>query len=339
MFLVKKPKVSSFVLTESYFDGVTPLTIRFKLNSGICTDFIQVFIEKVSGSAILNTHYKIRPAEGLRIIKDPITQDLKNLSFIIDGRKLYFDLVLDPITNFSLSQDLGILFKTKRSNDYLVGNEFIEAVFKKSRRTIVSGISSIINSSNLRSLTRYYKNSNTIFTSEYDSLLDEDTMSIVRGNEVDLLKENESRLIQPYFNTDQIITDNLVISSYGSTPGFSEPYPTIEFTQASYSVQEAIGSNTPIATLSRTGGNLGSSSTVRLYVKSTGTAKLNQDYKLEGSSYIVFRSGVSTINVLGSIISDTIKENNESIILEIAPESYSVLGLQSQTAVIILDDD
>lgn len=149
MFLVKKPKVSSFVLTESYFDGVTPLTIRFKLNSGICTDFIQVFIEKVSGSAILNTHYKIRPTAGLSFIQDPVSLDLKGLSILISGKELYYDVYLDPIINFSTFAPKNILFRTRPSKDYLINNSDLNAVFGASRKILLSSTSLIINSATL----------------------------------------------------------------------------------------------------------------------------------------------------------------------------------------------
>ena len=126
MFLVKKPKVSSFVLTESYFDGATPLTIRFKLNSKICTDFLQVFVEKESSEAILGTHYEIQPATGLSVLRDPLTKDLKTLSFLVEGSKGFFDLYLDPIINLDLKKDLVLNLRIKKSDGYPINEELKE---------------------------------------------------------------------------------------------------------------------------------------------------------------------------------------------------------------------
>lgn len=137
MYLVRKPKLSCFQLTEAFFDEQTPLILRFKLNTRICTDYIQVFLEKYSGSATLDTHYTLYPYSGVGINKS-LNNDLDSLNFLLDGNTGIFDLYFSPVVDLNQKQSVELILKIKESKDYIVQKEFIRLEFNSSRKILVS---------------------------------------------------------------------------------------------------------------------------------------------------------------------------------------------------------
>lgn len=137
MYLIRKPKVRSFTLTDAYLDEPVPLIIRFKLNSKICPDFVQVFLEKQSGDAILETNYIVQPDVGLNVIKDKTTGDLSSINFIVDSQIGYYDLKLEPIVNLNIHTDLFLTLKMRESTDYIVETSTITAIFRRPRRIFI----------------------------------------------------------------------------------------------------------------------------------------------------------------------------------------------------------
>lgn len=137
MFLVRNPKLSYLQLTEAFFDEKTPLILRFKLNTKICTDYIQIFLEKYSGDAILDTHYQLPSYSGLGINKNS-NNDLESLNFLINGDIGVFDLHFSPIIDLNQKKDIELILKIKETKDYIVQKEFITLKINSSRRILLN---------------------------------------------------------------------------------------------------------------------------------------------------------------------------------------------------------
>lgn len=322
VFLAKKPKVKSIVLTEAHFDVLTPLILRFKLNTGICTNFVQVFVDNLDGTAILGQHYNIGMAESLRVIKKSLpSTDLKTFSFIITSEQLWFDLYIYPILDHTQTEDKTIRFKVLNSNHYGHTNEVIELKIGRSR------IISLGNSFGLKN----------VYNPAIGDYADYDV-------DIDHPPELYQGLYTGYSPAEGLIAplapdidpEISLLINYDPYlfPGSASVAPVIEFVSPGYVITEANNSYTNIVELKRSG-DLSAVSTVRVDVIG-GTATLGTDYLINYSIYATFAPWQSVLLLPISIIEDMVADSGETIILGLSTYHNSALGVISTTTITVI---
>ncbi len=110
--------------------------------------------------------------------------------------------------------------------------------------------------------------------------------------------------------------------------------PTIQFSAATYSVNESAGSATITVTLT---GSTTTTATVS-YATSDGTALAGSDYTAS-SGTLAFAPGVTSRTFSVPIINDTVFEANESVALTLSNPVSATLGSPNPATLTILDDD
>jgi hypothetical protein len=110
------------------------------------------------------------------------------------------------------------------------------------------------------------------------------------------------------------------------------PKPTVQFSAATYSVNENTGYATYTVTLS-----FAASADVN-FSTSNGTAVAGSDYTTTTTS-LVFANGATTLTGTVPIINDALFEGNETINLALSSPHGATLGTPSTAVLTILDDD
>src|SRR5262249_18977841 len=125
----------------------------------------------------------------------------------------------------------------------------------------------------------------------------------------------------------------------GNTSEFSNSLPgvpvSIQFSSATYSVSEGIGSAT--VTITRTGGSGGAVAVT--FATGNGSATAGSDYTAVTSS-VFFNSGETTKTVTIPITDDSLVETNETINLALTnPTNGATLGGPNTAVLTIVDND
>jgi len=111
--------------------------------------------------------------------------------------------------------------------------------------------------------------------------------------------------------------------------------PTVQFSSATYSVNESAGSATIVASLSKAS----AFSVTVSYATSNGTALAGSDYTA-ASGILTFAPGTTARTFDVAIIGDTLDEADETITLTLSnPSGNATLGTPNPATLIIVDDD
>jgi len=111
--------------------------------------------------------------------------------------------------------------------------------------------------------------------------------------------------------------------------------PTVQFSSATYSVNESAGSATIVASLSKAS----AFSVTASYATSNGTALAGSDYTA-ASGILTFAPGTTARTFDVAIIGDTLDEADETITLTLSnPSGNATLGTPNPATLIIVDDD
>lgn len=315
VYLAKRPKVKSYVLTKTSFSEITPLILRFKLDTGICTDFVQIFVDRLGGTAVLGRHYTIGLAESLRVIKTPEpSSNLKTFSFVISAEQLWFDLYLYPIVDYTQCEDKTIVLRVLNSKDY---NKLNKDIFLKIGR---SRIISLGNSFGL-------KNSYVPRLGEY----------INYGENIDHPPELHQGLYAEYEPAEGFISEPVpdidpdisLLINYDQDlfPGLSSVSPIVEFVAPGYALSESGNAYSDLIEVKRTG-DLSAVTMFRVDIVG-GSASLGTDYFSIFPLYMTFAPGQSTLKVPISIIEDLHIDSGENVIFGLSPHINSQIGLVS----------
>ena len=113
-----------------------------------------------------------------------------------------------------------------------------------------------------------------------------------------------------------------------------DPTPTVQFSAASYSVDESAGIATITVTLSAPSGR----SVSVVYATSGGTATAGSDY-IAASDTLNFAPGETSQTFIVTILPDSLHEANETINLTLSDPNDAVLGGPFSATLTILDND
>lgn len=282
---------------------------------------MQIFVNSLGGSAILEQHYTIGAAESLRVIKTPApNHDLKTFSFVISTEQLWFDLYIYPILDYTQHEDKTIVLRVLKSDNYNPPSKDIH--LRIGRSTVVS----LGNSFGV-------KNAYTPRLGEYADY----------AEHIDHPPELHQGLYPGYAPAEgayallpeDIDPEISLLINYDPElfPGASAIAPVVEFVAPGYSMGETNNSYNDLIEIKRTG-DISAVTMVRVDVAG-GDATLGQDYFVIFPIYLSFAPGQSVIKLPISIIEDLHLDSGETAIFSLSPHINSQIGLVSTTTLTI----
>ncbi|MEC4983364.1 MAG: Calx-beta domain-containing protein [Oscillatoria sp. PMC 1068.18] len=114
--------------------------------------------------------------------------------------------------------------------------------------------------------------------------------------------------------------------------------PSIQFSQASYTVAEGDGT-VNVVTLTRSGGDLNTTSQVALSVTGGTATGGGVDYSILTNSTVSFAAGETSKTVTVNVVDDNLVENTETVNFSVTALNNADIGTRSSATLSILDND